>query len=372
MLLLFSLICYGSGVTGRAYQTTRNIPSSGGGDLLFPTLTIFSDAATVAVLPADGKQRMCINEVSGIGDAIFHLSGLTQRRWSEAEFVRELIRLRLPLYAVAPSGHSIVSRERVDGRLVVTPRPDLKADYVTLLQDEIEQLSMGGQTITDHPAWVFGDEPYRTWSEIEAHRAANHRVIYNWDIDPGEWMGESDVFFFAQPIGVTPDTTLVVPRCTIAELVNADNKRLQATKMPSPTNTVGEEATQTAGTRLVAEAAQDNTDPEKDDAGTGTSRNAALRGITKDQVLTAFGPLTDIDLSKALANGKGLYGKGQAKVISGTQGSRHAALWDPVILAVGFYENYRTPRAHLNRIFNDNHFLTPWWEEWKEQAEDLT
>jgi hypothetical protein len=164
---------------------------------------------------------MRINEISTIGEAICQLDRLTKRRWSEAEFAREVIRLRLPLYAVAPAGQSIISRDRVDGRLVVTLRSDLKADYVTLLQDEIEQLSRGGQTITDRPAWLFGDAPYRAWSEIEAHRAANHRVPSNWEVDPGEWMGESHVFFFANRIGVTPDTTLVVPRHTIAAIARA-------------------------------------------------------------------------------------------------------------------------------------------------------
>ena len=163
-----------------------------------------------------------INEISTIGEALFYLGGLTKRPWTEAEFAREIIRLRLPIYAMAPAGAKVVRRERIDGKQVITPQPHLPAMYVTLLQDEIEQLARGGQTITDRPAWVFGDEPYSTWSEIEAHRAANHRVVSNWDVDPGEWMGESDLFFFADPIGVTPDTTLVIPRHTIAEIARAD------------------------------------------------------------------------------------------------------------------------------------------------------
>jgi hypothetical protein len=165
--------------------------------------------------------RMTITEISRIGDALFYLSGLTQRRWTEEEFAREVNRLRLPIYAVAPQGATVVRRERIDGKQVITPQPDLRAGYVTLLQDEFEQLNRGGQTITDRPAWVFGDAPYHSWSEIEAHRAANHRVVSNWDVDSGEWMGESDIYFFADLIGVTPDTELVVPRHTIAEIARA-------------------------------------------------------------------------------------------------------------------------------------------------------
>jgi hypothetical protein len=164
---------------------------------------------------------MTINEISSIGDALFHLRGLTGRVWSEAEFIGELIRLRLPVYAVASASAKLVHRDRVNGKQVTTLRPDLQASYVTLLQDEIEQLARGGQTVTDRPAWVFGDLPYRSWSEILAHRAANHRVVSNWEVDHGEWMGESDVFFFADSIGVTPATTIVVPRHTISEIARS-------------------------------------------------------------------------------------------------------------------------------------------------------
>ena len=164
---------------------------------------------------------MTINEISSVGDALFNLRGLTGRTWSEAEFVRELIRLRLPVYAVAPSSAKVVHRERVNGKQVTTLRPDLQASYVTLLQDEIEQLAIGGQTITDRPAWVFGDMPHQSWGEIQKYRAVNHRVVSNWEVDHGEWMGESDVFFFADSIGVTPATTIVVPRHTISEIARS-------------------------------------------------------------------------------------------------------------------------------------------------------
>ncbi|MCU1617914.1 MAG: hypothetical protein JWO98_5454, partial [Frankiales bacterium] len=69
---------------------------------------------------------MTINEISSIGDTVFYLSGLTKRHWTEGEFAREVIRLRLPIYAVAPAGATVVRRERIDGKLVITPQPDLK------------------------------------------------------------------------------------------------------------------------------------------------------------------------------------------------------------------------------------------------------
>jgi hypothetical protein len=309
---------------------------------------------------------MKISEVNTVIDATLYLGWLTKRPWSTSVLTREIIRLRLPIYAAAPFGVSIESRRHVDGRLVVTPQPSMSAQYVTLLQDEIEELarSPGPRIITDRPAWLWGDAPFQSWDRITAFRAANHRVLDHWEVEHGEWMGQSDEYFFSTPIQITADSTLVVPRHTIAELVNAESKRVQVTKAPALAQMLDDDAIPTAGTLLVAEEAQD-------DAGAGLSRDTAARGITKDQVVTAFGRLTKIDLSKALANGKGLFGKGQAKVTSGSKGGRHAALWDPVILAVGFYGNYGAPRSHLNRVFTDNHFLTPWWEEWKDKAEDL-
>ncbi|NML62955.1 hypothetical protein HHL21_18100 [Massilia sp. RP-1-19] len=319
---------------------------------------------------------MTINEISSIGELVFYLSGLTQRTWTTFELTREIIRLRLPVYASAPLGALIESRRRDDnGALVVTPQPSMSADYVTLLQDEIEELarSSGPRIITDRPAWQRGTAPFQSWDRITAFRAANHRVLDYWEVEQGEWMGQSDEYFFSELIQITADSILYVPSFAIAELLKADSKRQQATMTPTPNQMVGGEAIPTAGTQLIAEESQDNVAPalEKDDAGADPSRDVAVRGITKDQVITAFGRLTKIGLSKALANGKGLFGKGHAKITSGTKGGRHAALWDPVILAVGFYENYRAPRAHLNRVFTDNHFLAPWREDWQDKAEDL-
>ncbi|NHZ78031.1 hypothetical protein F2P44_01790 [Massilia sp. CCM 8695] len=171
---------------------------------------------------------MLINEISTIGEALWVLSALTGRRWSESEFISEVLRLRLPVYARAPNGASIVSRIRVDGRLVETPEPNLPANLVTLLQYEIEELvfSPGPQIIAYHPAWVYGDEPYEPWDKIKAFRAANHRVLAYWEVERGEWMGDSDRYFFARPVQVTSHSTFVVPRFVIAEIIEAHRSRI--------------------------------------------------------------------------------------------------------------------------------------------------
>lgn len=304
---------------------------------------------------------MHISEVCSIVEAVLIVSALTKRAWTEAEFTRAVIRLRLPIYAAAPYDASIVSKRYVNDRLVVADEPLLTARYVTLLQAEIEELaySAGPQVITDRPAWLWGDKPYQHWDNVVAFRQGDHRVLGYWQTEQGEWMGESNEYFFSKPVQVTAQSTFVVPRHTIAELVKDDDLR---------------------HAQLAVTGTRESTQPVPLAQTPATARNSAVRsraekaaplGITKSQVLTAFSGLTDIDLGKALANGKGLYSKDQAKVVSGTPGSRHAALWDPVILAAGFYEKYRTPRSKLNKVFMEYHFLAPWRERWNEVAEDL-
>lgn len=164
---------------------------------------------------------MHISEVCSIVEAVLILSALTKRTWTEDEFVRAVIRLRLPVYAAAPYDASIVSKRYVNDRLVVTDEPSLRAQYVTLLQAEIEELaySPGPQVVTDRPAWLWGDKPYQSWDSIAAFRQGNHRVIGYWETEQDEWMGESNEYFFSKPVQVTAQSTFVVPRHTIAELV---------------------------------------------------------------------------------------------------------------------------------------------------------
>ena len=304
---------------------------------------------------------MHICEVCPIVEAVLVLSTLTKRAWTEVEFTRAVIRLRLPIYAVAPYNASIVSKRYVDGRLVIAAEPLMTARYVTLLQAEVEELaySPGPQVVTDRPAWLWEDQPYQSWDDIVAFRRGDHRALGHWETDQGEWMGQSDEYFFSKPVQVTAQSMLVVPRHTIVELMKDD-----ALRHATVATTDGPECIQPAPVLQTLATAASH-----------ASRSRADKpepvGITKSQVLTAFSDLTRIDLAKALANGKGLYSKSQAKVVDGTPGSRHAALWDPVILAVGFYENYRVPRAKLNKVFMEHQFLTPWWDKWKEQAENL-
>lgn len=98
----------------------------------------------------------------------------------------------------------------------------------------------------------------------------------------------------------------------------------------------------------------------------------AAEGITKEQVLIAFDSLVkSINLKKALGNGKALFGDSEARTQKGTRGGKHAALWNPVILALGLNEKYSVPMPHLKRAFSDHSFLRKWVDEWNDKLDLL-
>lgn len=98
-------------------------------------------------------------------------------------------------------------------------------------------------------------------------------------------------------------------------------------------------------------------------------------GITKQQVLIAFEALVKpFNLKKALENGKGLYGEtapGSARTQKGTPGAKHAALWNPVILAVGLRDKHSVSMLHLKHAFKDHTFLRSWADEWRSALDSL-
>ncbi len=90
-----------------------------------------------------------------------------------------------------------------------------------------------------------------------------------------------------------------------------------------------------------------------------------VKGITKTQVLTAFGELVKpFNLANALKNGQGLFGEKGARTQKGTRGGKHAALWSPVILAVGLRDKELASMPHLKRAFSDHPFLREWSNDW--------
>lgn len=305
-----------------------------------------------------------IDDVSTIGDAILHIRALTGRDLSDWEFMDKVVAYTLPLYAVATDGRKVVEHSRDEnGRLVVSPAPDCQTQYVCLLQDEIYQLSRGGSAITDLPAWTHGQPPFIPWGDVLKVRQAFHRVVHptdrDWGIEKGEWMGQSEKYFFDRPVGVKRLDQLRVPLHTLHALVRLMSIRDVA------------EPTVVALSRDVAISAV--TMPSEHDVTTPQPvRLAAPKGITRQQVLLAFDGLAPVDLGRCLSNGAPrLFGDAGARVSRGSRGNKHKAAWDPVVMAVGLNETYRVPRTKLNKPFSDYAWLLPWRDQWQEVYPDL-
>ena len=99
--------------------------------------------------------------------------------------------------------------------------------------------------------------------------------------------------------------------------------------------------------------------------------DALTDGVTKEQVLQAFGSFLSINLGKALADGKGLFGDEGARIVKGTRGGKNLALWDPVHLAIGLRENYLVSMTHLSRAFEQHDFLRKWADRWRDAVDRL-
>lgn len=299
-----------------------------------------------------------MDEISSVLEALCHIQELTQKAVTEEEFFQIVVAHALPIYATAPYGAELQSQVRdARGQRVTRPAPDIKASFITLLQPEIQQIALGGSTITNKPAWLPGEELCVPWDEVLAFRQANHRVLAEWDVDEGEWMGQSETYFFVDFVRITLQSNLCVPRHTIAEVV-----RIIRFKSKSIGDGGRLSEHQCDPVDVVAVRDIDCLDSKRHDS----------LGINKQQVLIAFDQLLPmINLSKQLSDAKHIFGDTGARVHRGTKGDKHKSLWDPVILAVGIYERYSIPRLKLTRMFSDHAFLSPWRDEWFEQVEKL-
>ncbi|MFL6673261.1 MAG: hypothetical protein ACJ8LG_08225 [Massilia sp.] len=87
-------------------------------------------------------------------------------------------------------------------------------------------------------------------------------------------------------------------------------------------------------------------------------------GISKEQVVEAFGRLVRIDLAQALDSGGGIFGDDGARVKGGARKAKNKAIWNPVTLALGLNDVYRVPMPQLKKAFAAHDFLYAWAEEW--------
>ena len=89
-------------------------------------------------------------------------------------------------------------------------------------------------------------------------------------------------------------------------------------------------------------------------------------GIGKAEVLEAFGRFVRLDLDKALDDAIGIFGDDGARVKASARKSKKNAVWNPVTLALGLHDVYRTPIGPLKRAFKTHDFLLAWEDDWEQ------
>jgi len=89
-------------------------------------------------------------------------------------------------------------------------------------------------------------------------------------------------------------------------------------------------------------------------------------GISKAEVLAAFGPVVRMNLDKALDDAIGIFGDDGARVKASVRKSKRNAVWNPVTLALGLHDVYRAPLGALKRAFKTQDCLLEWEDNWEQ------
>ncbi|WP_305824460.1 hypothetical protein [Massilia brevitalea] len=89
-------------------------------------------------------------------------------------------------------------------------------------------------------------------------------------------------------------------------------------------------------------------------------------GITRAEVLAAFGPVVRMNLEKALDDAIGIFGDDGARVKASVRKSKRNAVWNPVTLALGLHDVYRAPLGALKRAFKTHDCLLDWEANWEQ------
>lgn len=199
-----------------------------------------------------------INTYSTIPEALDLLSEKTKRCWNISDFFDAIMRHSLPLESATPNTARVIV-SGYGGALTASAGIGWRAALLCTYQ--VKRLWLTGETETSYPALEPGDDDYCSWNTIKKWRADQSAdtpalsisteknltgkevsgpgpgnkawVINNQKlpeyierpIEYGEWMGESDIFFFEDPASVTIDT-VCVPMHTLAELLNMDHSDL--------------------------------------------------------------------------------------------------------------------------------------------------
>lgn len=116
--------------------------------------------------------------------------------------------------------------------------------------------------------------------------------------------------------------------------------------------------------RLVGKLKQEAQAVQEEKQKLATTETQA--GISKAEVLQAFGALVKLNLDQALDEAIGIFGDDGARVKASAKKSKRNAVWNPVTLALGLHDVYRAPIGPLKRAFTSHDFLHAWRGNWEE------
>lgn len=116
--------------------------------------------------------------------------------------------------------------------------------------------------------------------------------------------------------------------------------------------------------RLVGKLKQEAQAAQEEKQKLATTETQA--GISKAEVLQAFGVLVKLNLDQALDEAIGIFGDDGARVKASAKKSKRNAVWNPVTLALGLHDVYRAPIGPLKRAFTSHDFLHAWRGNWEE------
>lgn len=118
--------------------------------------------------------------------------------------------------------------------------------------------------------------------------------------------------------------------------------------------------------REVAQLARELLQPDEVEVVPVVAPMESKKGISKEQVIIAFGAMVKIDLEKSLASGLGIFGEDGSRVRKNSRSGKNSYLWNPVTLALGLNDVCRVPMRQLKKAFSTQPFLREWNDAWLE------
>lgn len=116
----------------------------------------------------------------------------------------------------------------------------------------------------------------------------------------------------------------------------------------------------------LKQAAQDAAKPPAPEPAPAAAARETQAGISKAEVLAAFGRIVRMDLDKALDDAIGIFGDDGARNKASAKRTKRNAVWNPVTLALGLHDVYRVPLGPLKRAFKTHDFLMAWDANWEQ------